>query len=122
MSQYHVCGCHCGATFPSVLERIAECSGFLIEGGNQISGEEIRMLLQGRLYFDLAGVPFPDQVHGLLRIVDSSRLLYGSDYPFTRAPLVEVLTKSVDEGLENNFGPPVKHRVLLDNAKKLLKI
>jgi predicted TIM-barrel fold metal-dependent hydrolase len=70
----------------------------------------------------LAGVPFPDQVHGLLRIVDSSRLVYGSDYPFTRAPLVEALAKRVDVGLETNFGLAVKHRVLSDNAKKLLGI
>ncbi|KAL3460096.1 hypothetical protein BJX64DRAFT_290581 [Aspergillus heterothallicus] len=114
--------CHCGATFPPVLERIAECSGFLIEGGNQISGEGIKILLQSRFYFDLAGVPFPDQVHGLLKVVDSSRLLYGSDYPFTRAPMVEALARRVDDGLETNFGPAVKHRVLLENAKTLLEM
>ncbi|GKZ36882.1 hypothetical protein AbraIFM66950_008115 [Aspergillus brasiliensis] len=114
--------CHCGATFPPVMARIAECSGFLIEGGNQISDEEIKTLLQSRFYFDLAGVPFPDQVHGLLRIVDSSRLLYGSDYPFTGAPLVEALAKRMDDGLETTFGPAVKRRVHSDNAKKLLGI
>jgi predicted TIM-barrel fold metal-dependent hydrolase len=112
--------CHCGATFPPVLERIAECSGFLIEGGKQISGEEIKQLLQSHFYFDLAGAPFPDQVHGLLRIVDSSRLLYGSDYPFTPASLVEALARKADDSLEINFGPAAKHRILMNNAENLL--
>ncbi|KAK4862601.1 hypothetical protein LT330_002734 [Penicillium expansum] len=111
--------CHCGATFPPIMERIAEFSS-LIPGSDGISGERIKELLQTRFYFDLAGVPFPDQIHGLLRLVDSSRLLYGSDYPYTPAALAESLAKRVDDGLQTLFGSETTERILLNNAQQIL--
>jgi predicted TIM-barrel fold metal-dependent hydrolase len=109
--------CHCGATFPPIMERIAEFSPMF---GCGISGEKIKQLLQSRFYFDLAGVPFPDQIHGLLRLVDSTRLLYGSDYPYTSAALSESLAHRVDHGLEGLFGSEVVRQILLENARGLL--
>jgi predicted TIM-barrel fold metal-dependent hydrolase len=110
--------CHCGATLPPIMQRIAEFSSML--GSNGISGDEIKQLLQSRFYFDLAGVPFPDQIHGLLRLVDSSRLLYGSDYPYTPAGLAGSLAQRVDDGLEGLFESETARRILLGNAKDLL--
>ncbi|OQD64693.1 hypothetical protein PENPOL_c007G03655 [Penicillium polonicum] len=112
--------CHCGATFPPIMERIAEFSFMVPGAGDGISGARIKELLQTRFYFDLAGVPFPDQIHGLLRLVDSSRLLYGSDYPYTPAPLAESLAKRVDDGLQSLFGSERTQQILLDNAQDLL--
>lgn len=112
--------CHCGATFPPIMERIAEFSSMIPGSDNGISGEKIKQLLQTRFYFDLAGVPFPDQIYGLLRLVDSSRLLYGSDYPYTPAALAESLAKRVDDGLEVRFGSETAQRILLNNAQGLL--
>ncbi|KAJ5497997.1 Amidohydrolase 2 [Penicillium expansum] len=111
--------CHCGASFPPIMERIAEFSS-LIPGSDGISGERIKELLQTRFYFDLAGVPFPDQIHGLLRLVDSSRLLYGSDFPYTPAALAESLAKRVDDGLQTLFGSEMTERILLNNAQQIL--
>jgi len=111
--------CHCGATFPPIMERIAEFSPML-PGSNGISGEKIKQLLQSRFYFDLAGVPFPDQIRGLLRLVDSSRLLYGSDYPYTPAALAGSLAQRVDDGLEGLFGSESARKVLLNNAQDFL--
>ncbi|KAJ5285563.1 hypothetical protein N7524_000869 [Penicillium chrysogenum] len=111
---------HCGATFPPIMERIAEFSSMVPGAGDGISGEKIKQLLQTRFYFDLAGVPFPDQIHGLLRLVDSSRLLYGSDFPYTPARLAESLAKRVDDGLQGLFGSETTQRILLDNAQDLL--
>jgi predicted TIM-barrel fold metal-dependent hydrolase len=102
------------------MERIAEFSGMVPGAGDGISGEKIKQLLQTRFYFDLAGVPFPDQIHGLLRLVDSSRLLYGSDFPYTPARLAESLAKRVDDGLQSLFGSEITERILLDNAQVLL--
>jgi predicted TIM-barrel fold metal-dependent hydrolase len=113
--------CHCGGTFPPILQRVAEFSTMLPGLGNGVSAEQMKNLLQTRFYFDLAGVPFPDQIHGLLRMVDSSRLLYGSDYPYTPAALAESLAKRVDDGLESNFGSDTKQRILLKNAENLLR-
>lgn len=112
--------CHCGATFPPIMERIAEFSSMVPGAGDGVSGERIKELLQTRFYFDLAGVPFPDQIHGLLRLVDSSRLLYGSDYPYTPAALAESLAKRVDDGLQSLFGSERTQQILLDNAQYLL--
>jgi len=42
-----------------------------------------------RLYYDLAGTPFPRQVPALLSLVGSGQLLYGSDFCFTPAPAVD---------------------------------
>jgi predicted TIM-barrel fold metal-dependent hydrolase len=112
---------HCGGAFPPILQRVAEFSFMLPGLESGMSAEKMKNLLQTRFYFDLAGVPFPDQIHGLLRIVDSSRLLYGSDYPYTPAALAESLANRVDEGLESNFGSDVKQRALLGNAQDLLR-
>ncbi|KAJ5678741.1 hypothetical protein N7462_006985 [Penicillium macrosclerotiorum] len=112
--------CHCGATFPPIQARIAEFSPLLLKNGKSINGEQIKELLQGQFYFDLAGVPFPDQIHGLLRHVDSSRLLYGSDYPFTRESLAKSLAQRMDEGLLVEFGPETQKRVLITNAEDLI--
>lgn len=111
--------CHCGATFPPIMQRIAEFSTFLTDS-DPISGDEIKKLLNSRFYIDLAGMPFPDQIHGLLRLVDSSRLLYGSDYPYTPAKLVSSLAQKVDSGLESTFGTQTTKRILLDNAELML--
>lgn len=110
---------HCGATFPPIMERIAEFSSML-PSGREISGERIKELLRTRFYFDLAGVPFPDQIHGLLRLVDESRLLYGSDYPYTPAALAESLAKRVEDGLRSQFGAETARQILSENAGALL--
>ncbi|KAJ5183361.1 hypothetical protein N7492_000977 [Penicillium capsulatum] len=112
--------CHCGATFPPIAARIAEFSSLLTADGNAITEKEIKELLQTRFYIDLAGVPFPDQIHGMLRLVDPSRLLYGSDYPFTKEPLAASLAARLDGGLAKEFGTDVARRVLLENGRELL--
>ncbi|OKP12921.1 2-amino-3-carboxymuconate-6-semialdehyde decarboxylase [Penicillium subrubescens] len=112
--------CHCGATFPPIAARIAEFSQFLIEDGELMTLKTIKNLLQTRFYIDLAGVPFPDQIHGLLRHMDTTRLLYGSDYPFTPAPLAKSLAKRLDDGLKTDFGAETQKRILLTNAQDML--
>lgn len=112
--------CHCGATFPPTLERIGEFSQFLVADGKPFTGDQVKEQLQSRFYFDLAGVPFPDQIHGLLRLVDSSRLLYGSDYPYTPVSLAVDLARRLDRGLDADLGPTVQEQVLLRNAERLL--
>jgi 6-methylsalicylate decarboxylase len=45
----------------------------------------------GSLYYDLAGMPVPVALDGLLAVAGPDRLLYGSDFPFTPAAMVEHL-------------------------------
>ena len=43
------------------------------------------------LHFDLAGMPVPDLLPGLLDLADPTHLHYGSDFPYTPPPLVKRL-------------------------------
>ena len=49
-----------------------------------------------RLYYDTAGTPFPRQIPALLNLVDASRLLYGSDYPWPPATAAEMAATVAD--------------------------
>ncbi|MEU3985666.1 amidohydrolase family protein [Streptomyces sp. NPDC026672] len=49
-----------------------------------------------RLWFDMAGTPFPHQVPALTAAFGSERLLYGSDYCFTPAVGTKAQIASVD--------------------------
>jgi hypothetical protein len=50
----------------------------------------------GRLWFDMAGTPFPYQIPALTAAFGSERLLYGSDYCWTPAPGATAQVKSID--------------------------
>ncbi|KAJ5697350.1 hypothetical protein N7488_011034 [Penicillium malachiteum] len=113
--------CHCGATFPPLIARVAEFSKFLSVNGEAISEQEIKELLQTRFYIDLAGVPFPDKIHGMLRVVDSSRLLYGSDYPYTPLAVADDLNCRLEAGLVRDFGSETAQRILWENGEALLR-
>ncbi|KAJ5100455.1 hypothetical protein N7456_006507 [Penicillium angulare] len=65
---------HCGATLPPLVERFARFST-LLRSGEELTSERIKELFRTRFYFDLAGMPFPDLIHGYLRIGDADRLL-----------------------------------------------
>jgi hypothetical protein len=61
-----------------------------------------------RLWFDMAGTPFPNQVPALVKAFGSDRVLYGSDYCCTPAPGVTAQVASVDaasgDGSDDNSG------------------
>ncbi|KAK8078037.1 hypothetical protein PG996_004207 [Apiospora saccharicola] len=112
---------HCGCTLPSIMDRIG---GFatLVKGGENQS-DEFRRLLRERFYFDLAGFPFPNQIHGLLRVLGNGgeqRLVYGTDYPFTPEKLVIGLAGKMDEGCEDLFSEDQMSGVYVRNAERLL--
>ena len=50
----------------------------------------------GRLWFDMAGTPFPYQIPALTAAFGSERLLYGSDYCWTPAAGTSAQVGSVD--------------------------
>lgn len=72
---------HAGAVLPAVAHRVA---GMTLMSGRPI---DVPALLAG-LYYDLAGVPLPVALDGLLGVVGADHLLYGSDFPFTPAEAV----------------------------------
>lgn len=64
--------------------------------------EEVRVLLNSKLYFDLAGWSFSGQWKGVVTQdalgVGMDRLLYGSDFPFTPAFGVKYFANLMDKG------------------------
>lgn len=79
---------HAGAALPIVAHRAA---AFSVLTGTPI---DLPAVLAG-LYYDLAGVPLPVALDALLAIVKPERLLYGSDFPFTPAPMVTGLAAAL---------------------------
>ena len=59
--------------------------------------------LRKQFYFDMAGTPWPDQMRGLMPYIGVQQLLYGSDYPFTPAPGVEMLAASMERHMKDLF-------------------
>jgi predicted TIM-barrel fold metal-dependent hydrolase len=114
---------HCGCALPALLDRVG---GFaMLIGGPENQSDRFKNLLRERFFFDLAGFPFPDQIHGLLRTLGRGgerRLLYGSDYCFTPAKKVVDLSRAMDMGCEELFGVDGLKAVYSGNAAKLFEI
>jgi predicted TIM-barrel fold metal-dependent hydrolase len=71
-----------GAALPILAGRIDLLAPVLAHVGNGADVPSLRAALE-RLHFDLAGAPVEEQLAALLSVTDSSRLHYGSDFPFT---------------------------------------
>jgi 6-methylsalicylate decarboxylase len=55
----------CGCALAPILERAA---AFTTVFSGQNKGRKFRRLLRTRFYFDLAGIPFPERIYGLLSV------------------------------------------------------
>jgi 6-methylsalicylate decarboxylase len=114
---------HAGACLPPLIERFA-LFGHAIPGlpvDLSVTPQFVKERLEKQFYFDLAGLPLPDQLPGLLRFADAERILYGSDYPFTNANAVETITDILEDGLHAVF--PTKEassRAFKKNAEALI--
>jgi 6-methylsalicylate decarboxylase len=92
---------HAGGALPVLVDRVHSFAAVFSSTRQQ--PVDVLTALRG-LYYDLAGTPLPRALPALLTLVESDRLLYGSDFPFTPAPLVEFLatmlssTSVLDEG------------------------
>ena len=99
---------HGGGTLPSLLDRFTGMSEAfkkmgLVKHEYDLSDRAVHETLTKQFYFDLAGWPLPNQIHGLLRHVGVNQLLYGSDYCYTPAPVANELAMKMDTGLRELF-------------------
>ena len=78
---------HAGAALPVIADRIAAFSMILpdLDPATDVLAD------LARLHYDLAGFPLPRQLDALLALATAEHLHYGSDYPFTPVPVVEML-------------------------------
>jgi 6-methylsalicylate decarboxylase len=81
---------HAGATLPLVAERV-NAFGRLLAPDVDVLGD------LSRLHFDLAGFAVPRQLDSLLTMTTLDHLHYGSDYPFTPAPIVGAAAVQIDQ-------------------------
>lgn len=87
---------HGGGALPLLADRIELFRGaFGIAPAGPGTVEQLR-----RLWFDMAGTPFPHQVPALVGVFGSERLLYGSDYCWTPAPAVGPQITSIKEAVQ----------------------
>jgi predicted TIM-barrel fold metal-dependent hydrolase len=75
---------HAGGVLPLLAERVQLFRSIAGEAADQPSVSQ----LLARYYFDLAGPPSPPQLDALTAVASGQRLLYGSDYAWTRADTV----------------------------------
>lgn len=115
---------HAGGALPPLIERFTGFSR-LIGSDLALTSRVIKDTFARQFYFDLAGFPFPDQIHGLLRYVGTDRLFYGSDFPFTPAPAVVYLAGEMEKGMGvgvdgMGWDEQVRSMVLRGNAIRAL--
>ena len=114
---------HAGGALPPVMQRFCSFATDILGSEVDISSQIVKETFKRQFYFDLAGFPFPDQIWGLLRVVDPKKLLYGSDFPFTPARGVASLAERMRTGLEEVIeDEAVIREIYIGNAEKLLGI
>lgn len=88
---------HCGSFLPYMKSRAKAMFTMLASMGMM---EQVDMEAEiGRLYFDLAGDPMPEEMDMLLAITDEKHILYGSDYPYVPAPVLLKKKAALDMAL-----------------------
>lgn len=111
---------HCGSALGSLLERIAGFGTKILKKEHALSSDEMKKIFNERFWFDLAGFPFPDQVVGMLKVVEPERLMYGTDFPYLNGDLCTQLREAMDKGLQGLFDEELIQKILVGNAEGLL--
>jgi len=84
---------HCGGTLPLLAARLELFRVAIFGGSCDAPGVPEQI---SRLWFDIAGIPFPHQVPALAAAFGTERLLYGSDYCWTPIAGVNQQIASID--------------------------
>jgi 6-methylsalicylate decarboxylase len=86
---------HVGSALPSLADRV---SGFAKLGLTNRPSEDVDVdATLARLYYDLAGTPFPHSLRGLRGIAQVDHLLYASDTPFTPEDSIDRAARALVE-------------------------
>ncbi|WP_329264905.1 amidohydrolase family protein [Streptomyces pseudovenezuelae] len=85
---------HCGGAIPVLADRINEFMHLFVPSQEAPPRDAVEQLRS--LHYDMAGTAFPRQVPALLKLVDPDRVLFGSDYCWTPAPLADAHIAALD--------------------------
>ena len=116
----HLLVSHCGATILPLIERLYSLSSRILDTGVGVSPDRVKEMFKNNFYFNLAEFPFPDLSNGFLRCGDPSRLLYGSDYPYTPLFAIDYFTNTMHSGLKRLFDDETVGQIYNDNGSRLL--
>ncbi|KAI8679143.1 Amidohydro-rel domain-containing protein [Fusarium keratoplasticum] len=113
---------HAGGAVTPLVARFTQFATSILGLPVQISTESVKKAFQTQFFFDLAGFVFPDQIQGLLPYVDASRILYGSDYPYTPEAGVLGLAEVMNQELPRVFkGYRSQKAIYKGNAMNILR-
>jgi len=107
---------HSGGALPVLAERIelfAQLSSEAAPAGGPSVSEQL-----GRLWYDIAGTPFPHAAPALVRAFGSQRVLYGSDYCWT--PCAGVLSQVASMDAASQPDGQTWRALTTRNAERLL--
>jgi predicted TIM-barrel fold metal-dependent hydrolase len=118
---------HSGGALPPLMTRFVQFSS-VVPGGRVLDHETVKKQLDQQFYFDLAGFVFDGTSGGQGQLkafvagfeISHERLLYGSDFPFTRTQFVKVFADRMQDGLEELYGEDERIAIYSGNAKRLL--
>ena len=106
---------HCGSFLPYMKQRAGAmfqmlASMNLMEPVNFFESV-------GKLFFDTAGDPMPEQLDMLLKIASLDKIIFGTDYPYVPAPVILRKKKIFDEEISRRAWTK---KIYVDNARTLL--
>ena len=121
--------------YPNVKGGVPHAGSFMPYAVPRLKGGYPLLLRQGltepididgnlsRLYYDLAGGPSVQAVKMLLTITTPDHIMFGTDYPFVPAPILETVVEKVRDGIlqDAELGEHADD-ILRNNAMKLFKI
>ncbi|KAF9005751.1 amidohydrolase 2 [Hymenopellis radicata] len=115
---------HCGNALPSVLDRALltsspELRHFQTRPMHALTAPVVKEMFAKQFYFDLSGNPMSNQIHHMLRWINSDRFLYGSDVPFTSSTAAETLAQIMESELSKLFGEQEIQDIYHGNAERL---
>ena len=106
---------HCGSFLPYMLSRFSGVSGILSSLGMMDTVDAHSEF--SRLWFDIAGDPEPVQLDMLRKVAGDDRIVYGSDYPHSPAPVILAKKQHLDR---NEQYDDIRSRIYSENASRLL--
>jgi len=118
---------HSGGTLPPLITRFT-AFGALVPGTKTLDPEQVRKQMTEQFYFDLAGTIFDGDTGGRGQLkafvegfdISFEKLLYGSDFPFTKLTSAMTLANRMKDGLEHLFTVEERKAIYELNAIKLL--
>lgn len=107
---------HCGSFLPLAVPRMLSLMP-VMNGAGYLKGVDITKNLEA-LYYDLAGAATPETIRELLTITSPSHLLYGTDYPYVKAPVLVKNLATLKSSLAD-IAPDDIDNILYNNAKRI---